>query len=49
MEEVYSESWLLGKEGRFGEYKENGSKIWEKNEYRSETIREVRYSGRKRL
>jgi len=39
----------MGKGGRLEKYKESSNRIWEKDEYRSETIKEVRYSGRKRF
>jgi len=39
----------MGKGGRLEKYKGSSSRIWEKDEYRSETIKEIRYSRRKRF
>jgi len=39
----------LEERGRLDECKRSNSRIQEENKYRSETIRKVGYSGRKRL
>ena len=48
LEGVYSEIWYLEERGRFRKYKGDSSWVWEKIEYKSKTIKEVRHSKRKR-
>ena len=49
LERIYSRVWFMGKEGRLGEHKGSSSRIWRKDECRSEMTREDGYSRRKRL
>ena len=49
MEEVYGRVWHMGKKRELREYKRSGSRVWEKNEYKSKKAGKVGYDREKRF
>ena len=49
IKEVYGRIQYIEERGKFRKCEESGSWVWEKNKYRSEKARKVKYSRRTRF